>query len=498
MAFRNRGRFTGFEGFTILELLVVVAIIAFLSSLSIVALSKSQQSSRDKQRQVDQLTIIKAVELYINDYGVPPTQIAPISFLSSQSKLASTNKGSTTLLQSLIPTAHAQADIQECGPGCRSGPGGMCICDDDIGGGGETCGNNYCACTPLLCLETFQSCPIDCRCAVNGVCEALRGETAANCPLDCASAAFCGNSICESGETEISCAADCGCNNNGACEIPRGETIANCAQDCDGGGSGGPCNNNAICEAENGENIENCSNDCYGSTGGGSSGSSGTTCDNDNVCDAGETPGSCPNDCTSSSMCYVNFEWDLCCLLGGTHCANVVGHCSSNTNIGCSSSSDCPAAQTCVGTAQGGYYGVCNGARCEQRYLLQRPSYSCSADTDCTPSSGAGNNDSNKFVPDTANNYLGGLLNAYIPKENFPKDPGGQKLVAQSDTPEIKDRLRHYWCSSHPDIVRSHRFCCYASMESAHNNIWPYPDLLITPTSNDGSDQYRWAVLCTT
>lgn len=84
----------------------------------------------------------------------------------------------------------------------------------------------------------------------NGVCDP--GETAENCASDCwdkvefpQGGQVCGNSICEEGEDKLSCCRDCGCENryacvnnicvacgNGACESSLGESRVSCCNDC--------------------------------------------------------------------------------------------------------------------------------------------------------------------------------------------------------------------------------------------------------------------------
>jgi prepilin-type N-terminal cleavage/methylation domain-containing protein len=61
------------QGFTLIELLVVIAIIGLLSTLAIVSLNTARQKSRNTKRQADIRTLQSAMELYINEAGVPPT-----------------------------------------------------------------------------------------------------------------------------------------------------------------------------------------------------------------------------------------------------------------------------------------------------------------------------------------------------------------------------------------------------------------------------------------
>lgn len=401
-----------FAGFTLLELLVVVAIIGFLSSVSIVALSASKAKSRDTQRKLDQITIIKAVELYTNDFGAPPAQLCrdedannqcdPVALMSRPESPLSTSS-----LASLVDVSVAYAAVLPGGPG----PGGGC----------QATTNSCLRCEHFVPWSPLNPCSG--RCVPDDYCPPLEGGVGDN---------VCGNNVCESGEADEAaptyCALDCGCNSNGACEGGRGENISNCPADCsvpvwDNGGSGG------------------------------ASGS----CDSDGICDAGETPGTCSQDCNDYSVCYVSGEWDLCCLFGGTYCS------PSGASTGVS-----------------GYYGVCNVDRCEQKYLLQAPSFTCDSDDDCAPSAAAGVATEEKFVANAHTNWLRGLEPYVV---SLPKDPGGNK------PPEYSI----YYASSHPDIVGRHRFCVWVSLERTSDNFNPYNDLTETPT---GALDPLWTPLC--
>ena len=59
-------------GFTMVELLVVIAILGILSTIGLGTFRSSQAKSRDSRRKSDLASIQKALEMYLNDYGVYP------------------------------------------------------------------------------------------------------------------------------------------------------------------------------------------------------------------------------------------------------------------------------------------------------------------------------------------------------------------------------------------------------------------------------------------
>jgi len=60
-------------GFTLIELLITIAIIGIFSTLAIVKTNQYRAKARDAERVSDIKTMEKAVELYIEDNGSPPT-----------------------------------------------------------------------------------------------------------------------------------------------------------------------------------------------------------------------------------------------------------------------------------------------------------------------------------------------------------------------------------------------------------------------------------------
>lgn len=421
------------SGFTLLELLVVVAVIAFLSSVSIVALSRSQLSARDSQRKLDQISIIKAADLYINDFGVAPSSFEVETMGEPFFQLAAMPKSSEHIVNRLFSVESAQAQL---------------------GNGGESCtwlNDNGCG--------TDLDCPDGCSCSVN-MPESCVGQCYEDgfgdlCPGGGSGGGpYCGDGVvnqvseeCDDGNAQDGDGCDSLCQ----IEPPPG------------------CDDDSICEPQFNENVVNCPNDCFSGGGG------PVSCTVDGVCSAGETPGNCSEDCTNSSMCYADGEWDLCCLFGGTYC---------------------PAGGQ-PGPYTGGYFGVCNGAVCEQRYLLQPPSFTCANDSDCTPNLGDCSLQpdpaqclQDKMVSDDGSTYLRALIPYMV---TLPQDPGHHQTHPQC-TPEI---LNQYWVSTHVDVVKEHRFCVWVSLEDLAQNVNPYTDLPDNPCGSGLGSSDIFRVLCT-
>jgi hypothetical protein len=147
-----------------------------------------------------------------------------------------------------------------------------------------------------------------------------------NLTLDVAppSNSACPNNACDAGETCESCPQDCGpCCGNSTCDAGSGESCTSCPADC-------PTGNNQVCCSGALYNGDCCSqNDCSAATvcTSHTCQASPVTCGNGS-CDAGETCGSCPQDCG----------------VGADHvcCSDVV------LTGDCCDEEDCGPSQTCA------------------------------------------------------------------------------------------------------------------------------------------------------
>ena len=280
-------------------------------------------------------------------------------------------------------------------PGCP--PQSQCVaspvcagCPDGVCGGTETrcscpqdCPTDACGDGCCTGSETKCACPADCpgSCCGQRGCEP--GETKCSCPGDCPVDA-CGDGCCTGAETPCACPADCpgacSCNNNGVCQPGAGETTCTCPTDCPG-----PCCGQRGCEL--GENSCACPADCSGPC----------PCNNDGACNAGagENPCTCPSDCPGPCPCNNNGI----CNPGETKCTcpadcatDVCGDgCCTGAETPCSCNSDCPGPCACDldGTCEpGAGETTCNCADCPGTCCGQRGcepgETKCTCPTDCT------------------------------------------------------------------------------------------------------------------
>lgn len=92
------------------------------------------------------------------------------------------------------------------------------------------CGDNICN------LSECSTCSIDCsysECNSNGRCDTEIGEACSNAPLDCGVCVYCGDNICNNGETCSTCSQDCG-----ACPASPSSGTSDTGGTSSGGGGG--------------------------------------------------------------------------------------------------------------------------------------------------------------------------------------------------------------------------------------------------------------------
>jgi general secretion pathway protein G len=73
----------GETGFTIIEILVVVLIIGIVASIALVALFSAFDKARQRGTMTDMRTISKAIEIYMVDHEVPPSDAGGMASLAS-------------------------------------------------------------------------------------------------------------------------------------------------------------------------------------------------------------------------------------------------------------------------------------------------------------------------------------------------------------------------------------------------------------------------------
>ncbi len=191
-------------------------------------------------------------------------------------------------------------------------------------------GGGFCGDTKCQSFESQTSCAQDCKPATqcgNGVCNS--GESFSNCPADCK----CGNGVCDGTETSSSCSIDCKTNLCGNAKCDSGETSVSCPKDCPVAGLG-----------------------CSGKCGSSGKNAAGGTCYCDAQCVASKDCctdyttfcGSCTKQCTGKTCGPDGCNGTCGSCAPGTTC-NTSGVCASTSKCGngvCDSvetSSSCPS-----------------------------------------------------------------------------------------------------------------------------------------------------------
>jgi len=224
-----------------------------------------------------------------------------------------------------------------------------------------------CTTTGFLCANINGACGTG---PIYGFCEgdlaqwSCNNVQSASGPLGCCytPANYCGDGICNGVENCATCSDCCGptpppviCG-DGSCNAGAGENCSSCTQDC---GSCPPICGNSSCEV--GETPGSCPADCSGEIcgAGGCNTGAGENCSNcpgdcgactgcgDGVCSAGETPATCPSDCVGcgDGICSASESCSIC----SADCGACVGDfCGNGT---------CSAFETCTSCA--GDCGTC-------------------------------------------------------------------------------------------------------------------------------------------
>jgi len=224
-----------------------------------------------------------------------------------------------------------------CGDGYCDGGEDCTLCPSDCG----TCAGSCCEDNNSIgCVDPDI---VDCVCAFDSYCCETEWDATCAEQVDslgcgsCAAVPFCGDGICDAGDTCSNCAQDCG-----ACPAPEpycgdgicdaGDTCANCAQDCGACPPPAPYCGDGICDA--GDTCANCFADC------GACPPPAPFC-GDGLCNGGESCGSCASDCgvcpSPDPVCGDGFcDFGEDCSLCPEDCGSCAGDCcSDNGSIGC-------------------------------------------------------------------------------------------------------------------------------------------------------------------
>jgi hypothetical protein len=138
------------------------------------------------------------------------------------------------------------------------------------------------------------------------------------------------------------------CCGDGLCQVDAGESNGNCTGDC--GQPPHACNNNTVCEL--GETCVNCPYDC------GSCGSAGS-CNSNGKCEVGEGHGC--SDCQVVGFCTQDSDCDTTSSVFGFTYSCIDDYCMIEEMTGppCDGEADCEPWEICLWVTAVGAYGVC-------------------------------------------------------------------------------------------------------------------------------------------
>ncbi|NOS66867.1 MAG: hypothetical protein HOO67_00645 [Candidatus Peribacteraceae bacterium] len=147
--------------------------------------------------------------------------------------------------------------LDTCPEDCGNIPAS--VCGDGMIEGVEQCdaGNNN-GTTRTLCSSTCMYVTgVDPYCG-DGMCDMMHGEDATSCDTDCGYQNYCGNLICDAGETEITCPMDCTVSSSSSSSSAPppppmgfcGDLVVQAPETCDDGNITGGDGCDEMCQTE--------------------------------------------------------------------------------------------------------------------------------------------------------------------------------------------------------------------------------------------------------